>query len=323
MCLNVKKIKKNGEYFDSNPMHNQGEQYEVDTYQKCGVCIECMNEKAIAWSIRNHWESQDIEKKCFITLTYNTQNMQKNKNLLIYRDFQLWLKRFRFAIAPTKIRYYYAGEYGTKNGRAHWHVIIYGWEGEKWKVVDVSKSGFYVYREKTVQKTWDKGWTYIQEFNPNEIPYIALYLSANAEAKEKFAKDDWLLEKARKANNYTEQKYYEKLAKKGSWTEMKERCGGSLALGFDKWIKQYPNKCQTWEEFVGEKCFLTPTPWIKKTMNMGLKQSVDELIRRREFEEIREQTLEERKTEKKYKSNKLAENARKKWAEQESRTSDL
>lgn len=41
-------------------------------------------------------------------------------------DLQRWLKRFRKAIEPRKIRYYACGEYGEKDFRPHYHLLLFG-----------------------------------------------------------------------------------------------------------------------------------------------------------------------------------------------------
>lgn len=65
------------------------------------------------------------ELSSFITLTYSEENLPKSGSLDV-KVFQDFMKRFRKAIEPRKIRFFHAGEYGEKRGRPHYHAIIFG-----------------------------------------------------------------------------------------------------------------------------------------------------------------------------------------------------
>ncbi len=66
-----------------------------------------------------------------VTLTYCGDS--PNCALLIYKDFQDFMKRLR--AGGFNVRYIVVGEYGSKNGRAHWHAILF-FRGKPLKVVD-------------------------------------------------------------------------------------------------------------------------------------------------------------------------------------------
>lgn len=77
------------------------------------------------WIIRLQHEAQYNPHTLFVTLTYKTENLCYNDNgeaCLVKRDLQLWLKRLR---KKYSVRYYAVGEYGTKNHRPHYHVILF------------------------------------------------------------------------------------------------------------------------------------------------------------------------------------------------------
>lgn len=176
MCLNPKKIYLNGEYKKDCWKAKAGEHYTIEAIAKCGVCSQCIAEKANNWVIRNDYESKAHKDKCFITLTY-----AKNPIFLVKKDLQDFKKRLRKELEKNKIkiRTFDVGEYGTKKKRPHFHIIIYGWKEEKPKYLGLSKKGFPIYQSELIQKTWGLGRTTYQKFSDYEIPYIALYNTSN------------------------------------------------------------------------------------------------------------------------------------------------
>lgn len=91
----------------------------------CRKCLECRQKRANEWALRCMAEAQKYQQNCFLTLTY-----EKSPLFLKKRDLQLFLKRFRKAIYPHKIKYFACGEYGSKNYRPHFHLIIFGYDFE-------------------------------------------------------------------------------------------------------------------------------------------------------------------------------------------------
>lgn len=67
----------------------------------CGKCIVCRQNRSAEWSARLVHESQYWEKKCFITLTYNNDNVpividEKNSQGILTlnkTDYQKFIKR--------------------------------------------------------------------------------------------------------------------------------------------------------------------------------------------------------------------------------------
>ncbi len=77
----------------------------------CGQCIGCRLERSRQWAIRCVHEAQLYEENCFITLTYNDENLPTD-NSLDKQHWVLFMKKFRKKIAPHKIRFFMCGEYG-------------------------------------------------------------------------------------------------------------------------------------------------------------------------------------------------------------------
>jgi len=91
----------------------------------CGRCIGCKLERSRQWAVRLTHELRFHELSSFITLTYSEEHLPKSGSLDV-KVFQDFMKRFRKAIYPRKIRFFHAGEYGEKRGRPHYHAIIFG-----------------------------------------------------------------------------------------------------------------------------------------------------------------------------------------------------
>lgn len=86
---------------------------------RCGQCRACRIRRKLAWTGRMLMEFEEArERAFFLTLTY-----EDAPDVLDYRDFQLFMKRWRKANGPC--RFVAVGEYGEKSGRGHWHAIIY------------------------------------------------------------------------------------------------------------------------------------------------------------------------------------------------------
>lgn len=123
------------------------------------------------------------EQNCFITLTYNDQNIPKNKSIT-KRELQLFLKRFRYHI-NKKIRYFAVGEYGTKLSRPHYHALIFGYdfpdkeihhyEHPKKKNKFSTAPGYLVYTSETLTYLWSKGFHQISQITFESAGYCARY----------------------------------------------------------------------------------------------------------------------------------------------------
>lgn len=141
----------------------------------CGQCIGCRLERSRQWAMRCMHEAQLHENNCFITLTYNDENYPTNGSLT--KDhFQKFLKRFRRAIAPAKIRYYMAGEYGTNFGRPHFHACIFGYDFHDKKLHQRTTSGSLIYRSQELEKLWTYGYSSVGDVTFESAAYVARYI---------------------------------------------------------------------------------------------------------------------------------------------------
>lgn len=70
-----------------------------------------------------------FEDNAFLTLTYDDSSLPialSGFPTLAPEHTKNWLKRLRKAIAPTRLRFFLAGEYGETTWRPHYHAAIFG-----------------------------------------------------------------------------------------------------------------------------------------------------------------------------------------------------
>ena len=305
MCLNPKWIYKKGNYKEDNYRGMAGEFYELGTYSKCGSCIQCINEKCNNWVVRNYYEEKRHQKKCFITLTY-----AENPIILIRKDAQDFMKRFRRKLEymgyKEKVRMFGCGEYGSLNNRPHMHFIIYGWKDEQAKYLDINKKKNIIYESEIIKKCWGKGRTSYQEFGEHEAPYITLYNTPQEEFKKAYKinfnnlkklkayAESKNLPKGTKINLIKEIEELEKELEqnKKKYIMIKEFNCWSQSLGWAEFEEEYnKNNIYTFKEYIENKEFVTPSPWLKKLANMGDIQAKEEMLRREK--EIEQSATEE------------------------------
>ena len=75
----------------------------------------------------------------------------------------------------TPIRYLATGEYGEKNGRGHYHIIIFGYEFIDKEAYKISQNGNTLYRSKYLESIWEYGFSDLGEVNFKSISYVARY----------------------------------------------------------------------------------------------------------------------------------------------------
>ncbi len=114
------------------------------------------------------------KENSFLTLTYNDEHLPAG-GTLVREHFQLFMKRLREKIEPTKIRYYHCGEYGDDLGRPHYHALIFGYEFPDKEFFKKIKANI-IYRSKMLDKIWGKGYCSIGAVTFQSAAYTARYI---------------------------------------------------------------------------------------------------------------------------------------------------
>lgn len=142
----------------------------------CGQCWGCRLERSRQWAVRCMHEAQLYPQNSFNTLTYDEHHVPPGQDL-IYRDFQLFMKRLRKNNPHKKIRFYMAGEYGEQRGRPHFHACLFNHDFNNDKQhYKKSPSGAPLYTSPTLTKLWPKGLATTGALTFETAAYTARYI---------------------------------------------------------------------------------------------------------------------------------------------------
>lgn len=140
----------------------------------CGQCKGCRIDKSKEWAARIVHEAHMHNEKCFITLTYNTENLPLDGSLN-KRHFQLFMKRLRKHYNDKKIRFFHCGEYGEQMDRPHYHACLFGVDFTD-RVPHSVSNGVVTYVSDTLEKIWGKGFCTVGELEYASAAYCARYI---------------------------------------------------------------------------------------------------------------------------------------------------
>lgn len=138
----------------------------------CGRCIGCRLEKSRQWAIRISHEASLHPDNCFITLTYNDEHLPSNLSLNLKHQ-QDFFKRLRKK--HGKLRFFCAGEYGSKFGRPHYHAAVLGFAFRDLKLFKLLHGGHRLYTSEDLQSLWPYGFTSVAGLTFESAAYIARY----------------------------------------------------------------------------------------------------------------------------------------------------
>lgn len=139
----------------------------------CGKCLACRLNIRHDWAARMILEIRLKPENCFFTLTYSDEHLPDDGKLSkrhVQNFIQNWTRQNKQA--P---RYFIAGEYGSLNGRPHYHGIYFG---EGLQLTPRPTDGRL--EDTRFSKAWSKGFTDTQSIpsdshKSNVAAYIAGY----------------------------------------------------------------------------------------------------------------------------------------------------
>lgn len=137
----------------------------------CGHCVACCQDYARTWQCRIMCEAEYYgQKTSFLTLTY-AGNPPSTPDRGALRDF---IKAVRNHFG-SGIKFFGCGELGENTHRAHYHLILFGVDFSEDREI-ISKRGLnFLYRSKTADKLWNKGFVSIGSLDIASAGYVSKY----------------------------------------------------------------------------------------------------------------------------------------------------
>lgn len=142
----------------------------------CGKCLFCRKKKAYELASRCVLHASLYEDNCFLTLTYD-ETRKDYDNGFHYVHIQKFKKRLRQFVQRTlgkRIAIFNVHEYG-KNGKSHWHLIVFGFYPED-AVLFTKRNGIPYYTSELVTQLWPFGHHTIGDVNEASSMYQAHYM---------------------------------------------------------------------------------------------------------------------------------------------------
>lgn len=141
----------------------------------CGQCQGCRLERSRQWATRMMHEASLYDANCFLTLTYDDVHLPPGGSL-VYRDFQLFMKRLRKRFPAERPRFYMCGEYGDDFHRPHFHACIFGFDFPDKAVFRSNRGGHSsLYRSSILESLWPFGFASIGALTFESAAYVARY----------------------------------------------------------------------------------------------------------------------------------------------------
>lgn len=153
----------------------------------CGQCMPCRLNRRRAWTLRLMLEQSVYKETMIVTLTYDDEHLESNS--LCKTDYRKFLKRLRKHVSPKRIKYFVAGEYGSKTMRPHFHMALFGLTVNFVGLCmrkKLNSLNLYPTEVKQFTKIWGKGDVHFAESNINYLSYIASHMAKGITDKRVF-----------------------------------------------------------------------------------------------------------------------------------------
>lgn len=159
----------------------------------CKSCWACKKQYQTQWATRLDHESHEHEESMFVTCTYNEENLPPDGSL--NRDHpSKFIRALRQKIAPKKVRFWSASEYGEPNieqklsghkfGRPHFHQLIFGWKPDDLEPFK-DNEGIITYTSEFLETVWGKGFVTVGDVTPLSCNYVAAYTAKKQYGNQK------------------------------------------------------------------------------------------------------------------------------------------
>lgn len=140
----------------------------------CGKCLACRESQASVWKLRCQFEAVECDTFAFVTLTYADEHLPYGRSLCP-SHLSSFIKRLRKSL-DYPIRYFACGEYGSKFGRPHYHLIIFGLQKQDYHKV---RDNWHFANLTRYSRGVD-----VQEGHLESLGYVAGYVGKKLAVKE-------------------------------------------------------------------------------------------------------------------------------------------
>ena len=126
----------------------------------CGQCLSCRINDCRSWFVRSFFElkREDRPYHYFLTLTYSDEFLPED-NICKKEHLKKFLNNLNTSF-DLHLRYFATSDYGSKNGRAHYHAII---------------TSMKKITQKQVERIWKKGFVLLKPCNNENVKYTLRY----------------------------------------------------------------------------------------------------------------------------------------------------
>lgn len=145
----------------------------------CGQCIGCRLNRSAQWALRMEHEASLHDQNCFLTLTYDDENLPGDS--LVKKHYVDFFKRLRDYYNYPPVKYYHCGEYGGKTKRPHYHACVFGFDFPDKKLykrysVRGCDQEVRLYTSESLEARWGKGFCTIGDVTWSSAAYCARYV---------------------------------------------------------------------------------------------------------------------------------------------------
>lgn len=138
----------------------------------CGHCVGCRIDRASQWAVRCVHEASLWKDNCFITLTYNDENLPKDGSVDV-REWQLFMKKLRNI--KSGVRFFHCGEYGAELGRPHYHACLFNYDFPDRELFS-TRGDTKIYTSSLLDGLWGKGFCTVGDVSFQSAAYVARYV---------------------------------------------------------------------------------------------------------------------------------------------------
>lgn len=182
-----------------SPIIKDGILYSENIKVPCGQCASCRFTYARHWASRCILESLQWKDNYFVTLTYSPEHIGSclRESALAWTDtgeviestfnyslvkehLQKFMKDLRayykYHFDLDNIRFFASGEYGSKNYRPHFHLILFNCPIPDLLHTGSNFRGDNYYSSPILEKIWGKGFVTVADCNFDTCSYVARYM---------------------------------------------------------------------------------------------------------------------------------------------------